>query len=422
MRIAVIAASNTGYANPGMLTVDLAAAGVLKRAAPDAHVSWYTLHPPDRLGAIHPSVNPRELPFTWRPLVEHFDDVCRHDAILLWGDFLQTRHYFVQDAVERLVLESGHTMSAPQALDVLYRCMLFSESPLQVLRKIIIFGSTVLFNRQSDYSADLYGEHFFRLVRNCGGVWTREPISAAKIQHVRRDYRAPALGIDPALLLRDEDLAALSTTSWSESPPFDDRVALFFGARTRPPLALLAFVRRVTSRLGLRLEWLPWFPIHEWLRNVPRELRLNPAIALALMLNRRRIDQLMERGTAYSVGDLLAAVRRYRFIVTDTYHLCVNSWRVGTPAICFGSLEQTPKHQSLDDYKKRVLYEMYDATDFYFPTSAIRSSSARRRAMEKMVQILADDSLARPITDRVRAHACNIEQLLGERLSEVVAA
>jgi hypothetical protein len=233
MRIAVIAAPNLGYANPGMLTVDLAAAGVLKRVAPDADVSWYTLHLPDQLAAIHPSVNPRDLPFRWRSLIDHFDDVCRHDAILLWGDFLQARHYFVQDAVDRLVLGSKQRLSPAQALETLYRCMLFSESSLPVLRKVIIFGSTVLFNRQSDYAADRYGEHFFRLVRNCGAVWTREPLSAAKIQHVRQDHRAPALGIDPALLLRDEDLASLATTGWSDAPPFDDRVGLFFGALGR---------------------------------------------------------------------------------------------------------------------------------------------------------------------------------------------
>ena len=72
MRIAVVAAANPGYINPGMLTVDLAAAGVLKRAAPDAAVSWYTLHLPGQLTAVHPSVDPRDLPFVWQPLVERF--------------------------------------------------------------------------------------------------------------------------------------------------------------------------------------------------------------------------------------------------------------------------------------------------------------------------------------------------------------
>src|SRR6187397_1581172 len=119
MRIAVIAAPNPGYANPGMLTVDLAAAGVLKRAVPTSVLSWYTLHPPDQLGDIHPYVNSAELPFKWLPLIEHFDAVCDHDAILLWGDFLQARHYFVEDALPRLALSLNGQMSAERAVDVL---------------------------------------------------------------------------------------------------------------------------------------------------------------------------------------------------------------------------------------------------------------------------------------------------------------
>ena len=420
MRIAVIAATNVGYANPGMLTVDLAAAGVLKRAVPNSVVSWYTLHPPDQFGDIHSYVNPSELPFNWLPLTEHFDEVCDHDVILLWGDFLQARHYFVQDAVDRLVQGSHNSMSAEQALEVLYRCLLFSDATPNVLNKIIVFGSSILFNRQTDYSLDRYGEYLFRLFRNCAGIWAREPVSAAKIQHVRQDYISTSLGTDSAFLLRDEDFAHLSTTSWINDPPFEDRIGLFFGTRTRPPRALVGFLRDVTRQLDLHVEWLPWFPVHEWLRTVPSNPWLNPVLAALVLYSRRKIDRLMSRGTSYSAGDLLAAIGRYRFIVTDTYHLCVNAWRVGTPAICFGSPEVAPKHHTLNDYKKRVLYEMYDATDFYFSTSSLRSSRGRKIALEKMAQIIADESIATAITERIHAHARSVEQALAERLSRLV--
>jgi len=419
MRIAVIAASNPGYFNPGMLTVDLAAAGVLKRAVPDSVLSWYTVHPPNQFGGIHPYLNPSELPFDWLPLVEHFDDVCGHDLILLWGDFLQARHYFVQDAVERLVLGSAN-MSATEALDVLYRCLLFSDAPASVLDKVIIFGSTILFNRQTDYSLDRYGEYFFRLLRNCRGIWAREPLSTAKILHVRQDYTSTSLGTDPAFLLRQEDIAGLSTTTWIDDPPFADRIGLFFGVRTRPPMALVSFLRQVTRRLGLGLEWLPWFPVHDWLRTFPHNKWLNPVVAAYILYSRRRIDRLMSRGPNYSAGDILAAVGRYRLIVTDTYHLCVNSWRVGTPAICFGSPEGSPKHQSLDDYKKRVLYEMYDAGDFYFSSSSLRNSAGRRQALERVLHVIGDDSIAKGVTGRIHAHARSVEQSLVERINGLV--
>lgn len=420
-RIAVVTAPNTGYVNPGMLTVDLAAAGVLKRVAPNCAISWYTLHPPNQFDPIARYVDPSALPFTWLPLIEHFDDVCRHDAIVLWGDFLQARHYYVEDAVNRLI-RSNARLSASDALALLYRCLLFSDAPPDVLAKIVIFGSTILFNRQTDYSQDRYGEHVFRLFRSCAGVWQREPVSAAKVQHVRGVYSASCLGTDSAFLLRDDDLTCLTTTTWNERPPLNGRVGLFLGVRTKPPRGLAGFLRRLTYRLGLQLEWLPWFPVHEWLRTaIPWYAWLHPAIAPYLLRGRYTIDRLMTRGPDYSVGDLLAALRSYRFVVTDTYHLCVNAWRVGTPAICLGDPAATPRHQCLNDHKKRTLYDMYDATDFYVDATSIRHTGHRRRSLDRIVRTLADESIATTITQRIRTHAQSVERSFAGALATLVA-
>jgi polysaccharide pyruvyl transferase len=419
MRIAVIGASNPGYANTGMLTVDLAAAGVLTRIDPSCALSWYTLHPPDEVESGHRYVNPSELPFDWLPLIEHFDEVCNHDAILLWGDFLQARHYFAEDAHARQTHRSRSPLPVERTLESLYRCLLFSDAPLSVLNKVIVFGSSILFNRQADYSADRYGEHLVRLLRNCRGVWAREPVSAAKIQHLTQDYTSMPLGTDSAFLLREEDITRLSTTSWL-TLPFADHIGFFFGARTRPPWALFQFLRQLTRQLGLQLEWLPWFPVHDWLQAVPRSWWRHPARTAYILNSQRKIDQLMRRGPNYSAGDLLAAIKRYRFIVTDTYHLCVNAWRVGTPAICFGDPEESPVQQTLNDYKKRVLYEMYDAGDFHFSTCAVRSAAGRTRALEKVRRITTDGSIAAAITERIHAHARHVEHALAERVCGLV--
>lgn len=409
-RIAVITAPNAGYVNPGMLTVDLAAAGVLKRAAPNCTISWYTLHPPNQFDPVARYVDSAALPFTWLPLVEHFDEVCQHDAIVLWGDFLQARHYYVEDAVDRLIRADGR-LSREEALASLYRYLLFSESPPDVLEKIVIFGSTILFNRQTDYSQDRYGEYLFRLFRHCAGIWQREPLSAAKIQHVRGHAGTSCLGTDSAFLLRDEDLMCLATSPWIERQPFSNRVGLFVGVRTRPPRGLASFLRRLTRRLGLQLEWLPWFPVHEWLRTaVPWYAWLHPVIAAYLLRGRHTIDRLMTRGPDYSAGDLLAALRSYRFVVTDTYHLCVNAWRVGTPAICLGDPSASPQHQCLNDHKKRMLYDMYDATDFYLDTASIRHAGPRRRAVDRVARTLADGSNASAIAHRIATHAQSVER------------
>lgn len=421
-RIAVVAAPNAGYVNPGMLTVDLAAAAVIKRAAPHCTISWYTLHPPDEFDPIASYVDQAALPFTWQPLVEHFDEVCRHDVIVLWGDFLQAKHYFIEDAVSRMIRTNGR-LSPPEALELLYRCLLFSEASLEVIKKIVIFGSTILFNRQRDYSEDRYGEYVLRLFRHCAGAWQREPVSAAKVQQMRGSDGTSCLGTDSAFLLRDDDLACLATTTWIDRPPFSNRVGLFVGVRTRPPRGLAGFLRRLTARLGLQLEWLPWFPVHEWLRTaVPWYAWLHPGIAAYLLRSRYTIDRLMTRGPHYSTGDLLSALRSYRFVVTDTYHLCVNAWRVGTPAICLGDPAATPQHQCLNDHKKRVLYDMYDATDFYLDTASIRHAGARRRAVDRVARTLEDESIGSSIAHRIREHAYSVERDLAATLATLGAA
>ena len=69
---------------------------------------------------------------------------------------------------------------------------------------------------------------------------------------------------------------------------------------------------------------------------------------------------------------MLSSLSGYRCIITDTYHVCVNAWRMGIPAICIG--EGGGKvSTSINDKKKEILYDMYGARRFYLFLESFRS-------------------------------------------------
>jgi hypothetical protein len=392
-RIAVITASNPGYENPGMITVDLAFDAFRKRLGRETDVSWFTLHPPDAAG-LRSYVRPEELPFRYLPLGESLDRVFDHDAIVFWGDFLQTRHYLREDGADRL-LRLGYARDRAEAGRILHRCLLLQGAPARILERTFLFGGTILHNSQSDYSDTEYAEPFLRLVRSCRGAWMREPLSASKITHLRQDHPTNHLGMDAAFLLGTSDLAGLATTEWSAAIPHDRSVGVFIGSRTRMPRDFVSFCRALATRFDAAIEWLPWLVDRR-----PRRRSLRLQIARA---------RLAKRALPYTLGDLLTALRKYRFVITDTYHMCVNAWRAGTPAICVGEPQPDTRreYQSLNDLKKHVMYVMYDANDFYV-TRASCSGSRRGKTVERLSAIL-EERACRPIADRIHDHARKVE-------------
>ena len=254
-----------------------------------------------------------------------------------------------------------------------------------MLKRTLSYGSTILFNSQSDYADSGYGPAFLRFIGGCRAVWMREPLSAAKVGHVRQNAAEIHLDTDAAFLL-GSDALPLPTSDWSEEID-DSRVGVFIGSRTKIPRGFVGFCRDLAGRFGARPEWFPWFK--------PRG-----------RVDRQRItrQRLSWRDRPYTTGDLLAAVARYRFVITDTYHVCVNAWRLGTPAVCLGSEDAAvaARKSTLSDLKKQVLYSMYDASDFYLPVGA----AIRKRAetVERLAVLLRSDAAA-AITTRVRSHA-----------------
>ncbi|NEB00532.1 polysaccharide pyruvyl transferase family protein [Streptomyces sp. SID13726] len=409
-RVAVITAPNIGYRNTGMLTVDLAFDSVRRRIGPGVEPTWYTLHTPETV-PLRTDAAGTELPFRFRSLIEHVDELADHDAVVFWGDFLHTRHYLAQDATNRL-LDFGFAADRAAARAILHRTLLLADQPDELLARTLSYGGTILHNTQSDYSGcsgdddKEFGPLFSRLVTRSHRMWLRDPVSAARVARLRGDRTTEHWGSDAALLNRPDDLARLPAGDWSREVPEGGAIGVFLGARTAVPEWLPGFCQEISDRFGAPLEWLPWFDraVPAGVAHIPARVPAGPA----------------ER----TVGDLLHVLPRYRLVITDTYHLAVNAWGAGTPVVCVGAPEPVPTtdddYLTLSEVKKHVFHMAYEAGDFYFSTVP-DTPEYRRRRLDRLVR-LVEDGGAGAIAERVRGHADESETAFAGALKSLVGA
>jgi Polysaccharide pyruvyl transferase len=389
-QITAITAESTGYQNAGMVTVDLAFESIHKRLGGDVDVEWFTMHLPS-VGRMRPYLSEDNLPFRLQRL--DGSSPSRDTVRVIWGDFLQARHYLEQDAMIKL-LGCGRAADRAEARDLQHRLLLLRDETTESLQRTVLYGSTLLHNTQSDYEDSDYFRAFSRLVAECHAIWLRDPISVAKAGHLRDADRQPLFGADAALLLDSEEVAPLERTGWVDSIEDQQAVGIFVGERTETPFWLAQFCEEIAARLHVRLDWLPW-----------SEAGPPPQLAIDV------------RHGATTFGDLLAALPRYRLIVTDTYHLCVNAWRVGTPAVCIAAPQPGPSPDgllTLNDWKKHVFYASYDAMDLYLSTS-LDAEEVSRYHVRRIAEFVQNGGFE-PIVARIRQHAERSAEALTDTL------
>lgn len=324
-RLAVVCASMGQLRNTGMASVDLAAFARLRDLVPGCSVELFTFKE-----SGPPAYQKSELPFTYRDLFSEDERYLDSDAFLFWGDFPHARYYWRYG-------RDGRQADDPTVLRTNWLSTLSPER----LSTATIFGTTVITNTAEDMVEDKeYAHRYRRLMGGAGSVLMRDAVSAAKVSVFRGSETS--LGCDPAFLLRGADLSLLPDYREAASP---HGVGVFFG-RTPRKLRMLRFAALLARGLGERARWLPWF-------------RQKSHVRWAV-----RSHGLAFPNRPFGPGQLLSELASCRFVVTDTYHLCVNAWRAGVPAICIGSAFG-PMHTPVTEKKKEILYEMLGARPFY---------------------------------------------------------
>jgi len=93
------------------------------------------------------------------------------------------------------------------------------------------------------------------------------------------------------------------------------------------------------------------------------------------------------------VGDLYRLLQSFSLIVSDTYHVCVNAWRMGVPAVCIADIhpETAESVSSGHAYawrdKRQCFYAMYDAMPYFTYFSELTDRKWRPRRVYQLTQL-----------------------------------
>jgi hypothetical protein len=369
--------------NTGMATVDLAAFTVLRRIAPDAQIVLYTY------GALtSASYEPEALPYQYLDVKRHREDYFSSDIFVFWGDFTHSRSYWNLD---RGLAEGQLATVSPKIDDPSYRrhtnhyseYVFLTMLPPERRRAVVVFGSTIITNGAKDENDELYFEHFQKFFEQVTAVYFRDALSAARIAPFRRGETT--LGCDCALLLHNDDLRLFQGFKQaSERKGVGHRVQM------------MLFSRMVGRAVGESCHWIHWLTGGKrW------KQRLYRLLGYAIP------------GEAQGTGNLLSQLSGYKYIVTDTYHLCVNAWRMGIPAICIGQGAMRTQH-SISDKKKEMFYCMYGASDMYVFSESLLRMRTMRQQSKRVAAALCDVKLVSRVSRNIEDH----QRMALTRLSE----
>lgn len=358
--------------NTGMLTVDLAAHVTLSKLAHPNIVKFYTY------GKLNEYSYPEsEIPFTYLDIIDHQEEYLKSDVFLFWGDFLHSLSYLEKDrgSWNKSLSQEGQTGFQSDY----YKYIFLSRLEEDRINRAIIFGSTIITNRAEDDVDQAYQLFSERLFKNAAGVFFRDALSAAKVSPLRG--LDPSLACDCAFLLSDEDLERFSGFKMAEQR---QGVGVYFG-RTKSKFLMLLYAKLLARSLGESSRWIPWFFTRRKIR------------ALAGAFGYQVPNQHVE------TGKILSELSGCKFIITDTYHVCVNAWRLGIPAICIG-LGAATADNSLSDKKKEILFEMYGARSFYIFAEQLHSFSGFKAAFAQAKNVLEKPDIASQVRKNIQHH------------------
>lgn len=395
--VSVICAPPNGR-NAGMASVDLAFADMATRF-PNLDVTYWRLW--DASEWIDPQgVSQRRGPgaffdpdtgLVYRILRNRLNEALGADRVIFWGDFLHMGVYLDQTA-DVLHRRMGAATSHEEALRMATETYLLPTAEQSVLDRTLSFGTTLSMNTPTHY-ASAYGDQLRHFHRRMSHVWHRDPYSAQVARFSRVDGSV-CQGPDAAFLL-DEPYTG----------PRRPSAKIFFGRSNARPEVLATFGRSLTRRLRYNPECLQWgeepafWPMsgRRRFRAAWPELELGPAARWQDRVEFYRVLSRPGRGTsmvgAPSPNQLFEEICNASLVITDTYHLAVNAWRLGTPAVMVvdgpsGEWNVNAGEPGSRRDKRVDLYSQLDALDLTVNVDDLRWSS--RSEAERVARSLTN--------------------------------
>lgn len=379
--------------NPGMHSVDYALWQFINRHDLNsvAEFKFYTMLniPKDVCDFV-------DFPFTYELSDQNLEVISNSDLIIFWGDFLHSKNY-LENEIFSAIKEKYPENNEDLIKDIIYRNLLLENIDLSNT-SIIVFGGNLLDFRINYYKDDRYISSLCDLYKAASLILMRDPISAVTVNNLLNSYKENFCGIDGAFLSTGNKTKYLYRNKVRDnSQPY--KVGIFFG-RSWYYDEVLSFSCKTCNHLGVKGIWLPWFHFKPW----PLEEKYEG-----------EIDLTVPDTEFFGTLDNLAECS---LVITDTYHLCINAWSLGIPAICIGRGVGSMKN-SVEDKKKEVLYSMLDARDFYVyaedvlthygKTDLVLSITNLDDDICSMIETLTSISVMENVFDRIDNHVASTE-------------
>lgn len=329
----------------------------------------------------------------------------RQRAIIYWGDFLHMRQYH-QTVAKRLV-QAGICASPESAQARVREVLLQAGEDTPTLKKTLTFGSSLLFNTITDEIAPGYQTDLARFLGSCKSAWFRDVYSAFKASLIRGVAEESCLGVDCATLLDPLQIYPLESRL-----PREDRIGVFFGRTVGNARKMVEFASALARGLRCKLSWLNWGDENAFpnLRSITADRTI------------RSLQSSRERSEG-SAPDGMAELLRLRAVVTDTYHVCVNAWNLGVPAICtLGDDYDRNRNVNFGDNfarrdKRVVFMSMYDALDFLVRDDELQNGERRKLRVMHLSELIHSGKEIAAVQSRIRAHARLAEEAFVRSLS-----
>ncbi|WP_018866630.1 MULTISPECIES: polysaccharide pyruvyl transferase family protein [unclassified Thioalkalivibrio] len=366
--IAVITAHNP--LNAGMLSVDLAAEDFLRK-----HGATFDIF------KSHNASPHSNSSFAGQPTTPLHDpnQLRDYSTILYWGDFLNSPLYGIHDFTQ-LDIRHGHSRTNQEALEKWKRLFLLKNYH-RSHQRVISAGNN--FQGLSACRQLLSPQDWEEIVRlyssSFDAIFPRDPASTESLRTLLPENGRPTIqtGLDTAFLLNPAPLL-----------------------KTRPPDLKRKHYRFFFGRSGLKGITM---------------LRL--ALSVSKLQSSERLSGWFDidpaRPGRVQLGGLLDNIRHSSFIVTDTYHLCVNAMNLGVPVVGIG-VNAADQDGTLGDYKKEALFKMLGKEKQYVSVSERRLGPVGiHRAIQSVSKAMNIDDTNNSTLHKARA---DFERILARAL------
>ncbi|QTF93965.1 polysaccharide pyruvyl transferase family protein [Halomonas sp. BM-2019] len=355
-KIAFICAHAEAH-NTGMLSVDMAAYSLVEQLRDCVEADFFNVE------VDHSLFSRGEAVFKYKKLTS-LNQLLPYDSVVLWGDFLSCGYYHRKDLKNRAKKRGDKDVGCVKENDFLPSAELLrvSNASCSFLSKFICFGGSLFGNDSFDEIDGEYKADLSVLYKNAKLVMVRDPISAMYVARYTDWKVTDSLGIDAAWLLKPS-----SVLSWSERSEKGGEVVVgySFGRAIAKSEELLKcstdFVRKfgdaISGSQSVKVIDLKW-------------------------LSSKKEDPLG------GLSNKLGVINSCDYVVTDTYHCAINSWREGVPTVCIG-MGGDEKSGTLTEKKKEYLYSAFNIRDFYVYSEWL-ASGRQDQVIKKLVNKLSD--------------------------------